>query len=298
MLNFGLLGHEYDESIQLLKRRLEDRGHRAKILNLTHLPRTIQTTLTPEILIFDGHDLREYDCFYLTDLGLREPFFHVKYEPELWAALRPRYLKFASGETASVHLAVDLVNLLAHIRPMVNPPHIYSYRLHYPFPLHRLSSQSIKVPAFVAAPKRPDGYDESVPLNLDEYKYWEVLSFSKTGRTDLKCWCIRPVGAIYKVFVLGKRLMEEALSMTDTGQSMRLLPLAEVPATVAETAMKAAAELDIAFGEITCVNDNGTIWLSDIDPLPDIKKLEDVHNFHVSSALADYLIDTAANAKK
>lgn len=297
MFNFGLLGHEYDEGIQLLKRRLEDRGHRARVLNLTHLPRTIQTTLSPDGIIYDGYDPRECDCYYLTDMGLREPFFHVSYDRELWVRLRERYLRFASSEAANVNFAVALTNLIARIRPMVNMPRVYSYRLHYLYQLHRLADRSISSPDFMTTFERPDEFEKSEPLNLDEYKYWEVLSFPKTGRTDLKLWFKKPSGITYKLLVLGQQLMDEALHQVEADKSVRKIPLAGLPCQVVETSRKAAGELDVKFGEVTCIYNNGEVCISGIDPSPDIKKLEDLHNLHVSSALADYLIETAANAQ-
>ncbi|MDD5426437.1 MAG: hypothetical protein PHN52_08150 [candidate division Zixibacteria bacterium] len=295
MFKFGLIGYEYDDCLLLLKRRLEDRGHKARILNPTRIPRVVQTAFSPEKMIYDGFDVREGDCYFLSEMGLREPFFHVSYDRELWTKLRGRYLKFAADETANLNFTIAMINILTFFRPIVNPPHIYASRLHYPVHLHRLAGRSFNVPSFMTATTRPDGYDEAVPLNLDEYKNWEVLSFPKKGQADLRLWCKRPGGVKYKLIVMGKRLMDEVLLFPETDKLSQKKPLAGVPEEVVTTALKAAGELDIKFGEVTCVYADHTTWLMGIDPSPDINNLENVHNLGVSSALADYLIDIAAN---
>lgn len=295
MFNFGLIGYEYDDCLLLLKRRLEDRGHKARILNPTRVPRVVQTAFSPEKMIYDGFDIRECNCYFLTEMGLREPFFHVSYDRELWARLRGRYLKFASDETANLNFTIAMINILTFFRPIVNPPYIYASRLHHPVHLHRLAGRAFNVPAFMTATTKPDGYDEAVPLNLDEYKNWEVLSFPKKGQADLRLWCKRPGGVKYKLIVLGKHLMDEVLLFSETDKLSQKKPLAGVPEEVVTTALKAAGELGIKFGEVTCIYANHTTWLMGIDPSPDINNLENVHNLGVSSALADYLIDIAAN---
>ena len=296
MFTFGLLGIEYDGTIQYLKRHIEDRGHKTTTINLTHLPRVVHSTVSSSALIHDDHDLLEFDCFYLSDMGVREPFFHVTYDRELWSMLRERYLKFASDEIESVNFTAALLNVLAATKPMINPPAVYSHRLLLPFHLHRLNAKGFKVPSFRADIDEPEGFEESGPLKLDEDRTWEVLSFPKTNRTSLRIWKRKPGGVTYKVIVLGDRLLDEASSFPRPAAPAVKIRTSQVPREVTDTVLQVARELEIAFGEATCTwSDNG-VWLHQIDLSPDLQFLEEAHRLRVSSALADYLIETANNA--
>ncbi|MFZ5979859.1 MAG: hypothetical protein ACOYVF_04445 [Candidatus Zixiibacteriota bacterium] len=298
MFKIGLLGHEYDGCIRSLKRRIEDRGHKARVINPTHLPRVTQVTLSSDNIIHDGYDLREFDCYYLAEMGIREPFFHVTYSREMWSFLRERYLRFAAHEIENLILTINMIYMLARLRPMINDPRVYSLRLHVPFHLNRLAYRGYPVPSFTADFNRPDGYEEALPLKLDELKTWEVLSFPKNMNTDLKVWRKKPKGIRYTLFVVGERIMEEALCHSDAAALPRKIKTVEVPEPVVATVLKIASDVGIKFCESTVVNSEAGLWLSQIDTAPNFKNTEDINNLDVSSALADYLINIAGDARK
>ena len=296
MLTIGLLGTEYDGSVQYLKRQVEDRGHKTITINLTHLPRVVHSTVSPHAVVHDGHNLFDFDCFYLIDMGLREPFFHVTYDRELWSMLRERYHAFAACEVNSVHYTVALIKVIAAVKPMINSPQVYMNRLHLPYQLHHLNAKSYSVPEFAVGSKQPDGITESSPLKLDEYKTWEVLSFPKSNHTNVRIWQDKPNGVTFKIIVIGDSALDEALRYTKPSHPPEKIKTSEVPSDVIATALSAARDLSVKFGEVICTWSDNKVWITQIDPSPDLRSLKELFGLRVSSALADYLINTVCNA--
>jgi hypothetical protein len=298
MRTIGLLGTEFDRCLRLLKTRIEDHGHIARVINLTHLPRVTRVSVEFDKLIYDGYNLLEMGSFYLKELGIRDPFFHVSYERDLWIMLRERYMAHVEAEEDNVIFTCNLLEILASRVPVVNHPQVYSHRTLVPLHLNVLAQNGLSVPPFVtehAEDHVASTSENQLPLNLDEERTWDVLSFPKGREKGLRIWREKRAGVIYKVILVGNQLIDSGLALFGEQTVPRAVKLEELPDGVAETGIKAAGAIGAVSAEITLQHseDEGKTWVLQVDPSPDFYTLEINHGLTVSEALAKYLIAVA-----
>lgn len=298
MAVIGLLGNEYDHCINLLKVRIEDLGHRARVINLTHLPRVTRVTIDPDNIICDGYNLLEMDGFYLGEMELRDPFFHVSYTRELWALLLDRYMPFAASEVDNAVFARNILEILALNKPMVNTPRVYSFRRMIPYLLDFLGNRGFPVWPFTtgfADEREARGFDEQLPMSLDEARTGDVLSFPKGKEKGLRIWRKKPAGIIYKLIIVGKQPLNDALAVPMNKAEPCRIKLAKLPRGIEDTAIKAAEVVEAEFAEVELLysENGGKVWLLKVDPCPYFYELEEVHGLKISGSLAEYLVDVA-----
>ncbi len=298
MVVVGLIGHEYDPCVKLLKTAIEDRGHTARIINLALLPRVVRVSIDLERLVFDGDDLLKMDGFYLRDLVIREPFFHVTYSRELWSMLRQRYLAFIASEADSILFGLSLLEILAANKPMINTPTVYARRTLLPYHWHRLARDGIAVPSFTATLVEEEsvaGTEERLPISFDEEKTFDVLTFPKRQVTGVRVRRSRRPGMTYRVIFVADRFLKRGLCVSDADTPPAVLPLSDVPAEVVNTALRAVGATEAAFAEVwlSRSDENGVVRVSRVDPSPDFSMWDKKHGVSVSGPLAQYLIDAA-----
>jgi len=298
MAIIGILGNEYDNSVKLLKVRIEDMGHKARIINFMHFPRVMRANLDIEHPIYDGHNLLDMGSFYLKDMGVREPFFHVNYSQELWEFLRPNYLRFADSEQDCKLFALNLLNILAGQRPMVNPPHINVLQLLVPYQLSVLSYRGYNVPHFMTgftSDYKEMNSKEQIPIRLDEHKNWEVLSFPKNRVKGLRVWREKKIGTTYIMFFLNGSLLEHMLVIPEDKSCSRMAELGESSREVREIALKAAVDMNLVFGEVSVLDakEEQKVYIMHIDPSPDFYIFEEDYDLPISGRLAEYLVNIA-----
>lgn len=297
MAVIGLLGHEYDKCLNRLKVCIEDRGHTARIVNLQQLPRVTRATVDDERIVHDGYDLLGMDCFFLREMDVRDPFFHVRYSAELWEMLRERYLAFAEEEIDNLQYARNLLWMLAERKPVINHPRVYDLRNQMPYQLSLLARAGCAVPRFVAGAHDAlsetfDGPGEDVPLRMDEYRTWEVYAFPKGKERSMVLRLGSPAGTVYRLLVVGGAVLEQAAAAAPGEDGERRVTPGELPAGVAETARRAAAALGASFAEVAVerTRDGETAVVRQVDPSPEFFMLEDSHRLSVSEPLAEHLI--------
>ena len=299
MHTIGLLGREFDECLKLLKVRIEDLGHAARVINLTHMPRVTRATIELDRLLYDGRDLFEFGSFYLKEMGIRDPFFHVSYDRDFWTMLRERYLAFAQSEQDNVLFTCNLLEILAAGVPMINHPQSYSHRTLVPFHLNLLAKRGFAVPQFTtgfAEDRVARNREEQIPLNLDEERTWDALSFPKGEETGLRIWREEKPGTVYRLIVVGERLLDCGLAHLEEADGLHEVRSRDLAPEITRTALNAAKTVGIAFGEITVRHSerDDKVWLLQVDPSPDFHALEVTHGLAVSGPLAEYLISVAA----
>jgi hypothetical protein len=320
----GLLGDEYDECTQLLKLRIEDLGHKAKVINLRRLPTVTTATINYETIICDGYNLFEMSSFYLREMELRDPFFHVTYTIDLWATLLERYLRFATNEIDNVYFVRSILEILALTKRIVNPPRVYSFRRLMPFGFSFLAHRGFLIPPFTtgfAREAKARSFEEQLPVSLDEAMEWDVLSFPKGEEEWLQIWRKKIEGTTYKLIVLGGRSLDYALAVHESTMGGNNGPIEgsnaepiegisaepasrsnaepvkikqeDLPPEVEDTAVKAAEAIKAEFAEVDLKysEKEGKVWVLGVDPSPDISELERVYGLPISGPLAKYLID-------
>lgn len=301
MATIGLLGDEYDSCIGILKMRIEDAGHTARIFNLRHFPRVTRASIDRERIRYDGCDLLDVDCFFLRELGVRDPFFHVRYTEELWAMLCERYNAFAEAENECIPFAVSLVKALALQRAMVNPPHVYELRRLVPLQLNRLASRGIRVAEFEAGIEKDesaDGLEEALCIDLEEQTTYDVPSFPKEPSRAVAMRRKKTEDPIYSVFVLGERVIGCAMcSGEQTTRATRIEPK-DLPGEISETSCKAACAVEAVFArvDLRLSREKDIPTVLSIDPAPDFYEFEESSAISISKELACYLVETARNA--
>ncbi len=327
MVTIGLLGNEYDESVKLLKVRIEDRGHSARVINLQHLPRVMRATVDFGRIVFNGHNLLDMDCFFLREMDVRDPFFHVRYSRELWNMLRERYLSFAEDEIDNIMYIRNILYILADRKPVINPPHVYEHRNQMPYHLSMLARHGFAVPPFTtvcggeiskldtsaggeksstagerqsspgaACQVHFDGPYDELSLRSDEYRTFEVFSFPKGKEQHLHLRCGRGDGVAYKLIVVGDRPLDRAVLLSPDADGGRVVSSAELPAGVMETARETARAVGASFAEVelNVGTGEGTVVVRHVDPSPEFSVLEDTYRLSIADPLAKHLIDAGA----
>jgi hypothetical protein len=330
MATIGLLGNEYDEAVKLLKVRIEDRGHRARVINLQHLPRVTRATVDFDRIVCDGYNLLEMDSFFLKEMDVRDPFFHVRYSRELWNMLRERYLSFAEDEVGNIIYIRNVLYILSARKPVINPPHVYEHRNQMPYHLSVLARRGFTVPPFITAyggentrPNTCSGGEESttsgerrlstepayrehfngpydeLSLRMDEYRAFEVFSFPKGKEQHLRLLCGRGEGEVYKLIVIGDRPLEHAVLLSTDADSGRVVASAELPAGVSETAREAARAVGASFAEVELQAGAGedAVMVRRVDPSPEFFSLEERYRLSIADPLANHLINAGGSKR-
>ncbi len=295
MATIGLLGHEYDECLKRLKVHIEDRGHTARVINLQHLPRVTRATVDLERIVYDGDDLLAMDSFFLREMDVRDPFFHVQYSEELWGMLRERYLSFAEEEADNVLFVRNLLWILAGRRPVINHPRVYDHRNQMPYHLTALARLGFTAAHFVAGPDAGGtlGWPgDDIPLRLDEYRTWDVYTFPKGKQRGVLLRRGKRNGTVYKLIVVGGASLDHAVVMPPGEDQGHRAAVAGLPAGVAETACRAAQALGAAFAEVELEygSDGEGVTVRQVDSCPEFFMLEDSYRLSISEPLAEYLI--------
>ncbi len=294
----GLLGGEYDRCLGLLKRQIEDLGHKAITINLKSLPQVTTATIDYQGIVYDGYNLFEMGSFYLREMEIRAPFFHVTYTKQLWAMLRERYLSFEAEERENILFTRNLLEILAYKKPMVNPPQVYSHRRQLPFHLSLLAQRGFSVPPFISGVEEDlevTGFQEELPLNLDEERIWDVLSFPKEGKGEVRIWRKKPEGTTYKGIVLGESLLEVTVEIPGDGGAPRKVESQELPEEIRGGILEAAKAMGAAFAEVQLLYTakEKRVWFLQVDPSPNFFELEKAHGLPISESLARYLVEIA-----
>lgn len=301
MATIGLLGDEYDSCIGILKMRIEDAGHTARIFNLRHFPRVTRASIDRERIRYDGHDLLEVDCFFLRELGVRDPFFHVRYSEELWSILSERYNAFAEAEKECIPFAVGLVKSLASQRAMVNPPHVYELRRMVPLQLRRLASKGIRVAEFEAGIEKDQaegGLENALFIDLEEQTTYDVPSFPKALDRASVMRRKKTEEPIYSAFVLGEKVIGCTLCSWERAIRATRIETKDLPPELSETSCKAARAVEAVFARVDLESsgEKDTPRVLYIDPAPDFYEFEASCAIPISKELAGYLVEIASKA--
>jgi hypothetical protein len=258
-------------------------------------------------LLYDGHDLLGMDGFFLKEMEIRDPFFHVQYSEELWGMLRDRYLAFAAGEIENIIFVRSLLSILADRKPFVNHPRVYEHRNLLPYHVDALARGGLAVSPFVAG-----AGSDGLPLRMDEYRVWDCLSFPKGKEREWRIRYENGEGSSYRVIVVGDRPLGHAVAMPpdpDGGCAAphddhplgagppridggRVVTTAELPAGAADTALAAARTIGASFAvvDLRCGGGGDGIAVRQVDPSPEFFMLEDTYRLSIAEPLADHLI--------
>lgn len=276
--------------MQLLKVRIEDRGHKAKILNLTYLPRVTRASVTSDKLICDGINLLEVDTFYLKELAIREPFFHVMYSRELWAMLRERYLAFAEGEPANTLFIHNLLAILADKRPMINPPAVYGWRTAMPYQLYMLARNGSSVPPWSTHLVDATSEDQ-LPISLDEPRTIDVLFFPKGQAGGVRISRQKVRGRIYWLTTLADRFLEDGAVVSGMESPRCKTDFDGIPPAVIDAASGAAKTVGLVFGQVAVAysQEQEAAQILQVDPSFDFRWWENEYRLTISEPLAEYL---------
>jgi hypothetical protein len=238
------------------------------------------------------------DSFFLVEMGIREPFFHVTYSKDMWSRLRERYLSFAVGEMDSVMFTISMLEILALRKPMINSPAVLTLQVQMPHQFATLSRRGIPVSPFFAGSAfqaKQAGLEDRMPIRLDEIRNWDGFSFPKHMKSDISIWRERQSATHYRCIVLNDRLLDDSLVSSAGSRELRKKRTAEIPSDVQLVALSSAGALGIKFGEVTlqCSEDTGEARLLQMDPSPDFKTLEEKYGLVVAAPLAEYLVTIA-----
>ena len=284
-MKFGLIGIERSLDLCLLKRELEDRGHRAVFINIRKFPRYVTASITPMEINFKHLSLLDFDCFYLGELEIREGFFRGRFGKDIWMSLRDRYNQFLESEGDSLSFQLNLIMCLGEARPCVNRPFSLIRTRFRPSVCFLLNRSAIPtVPMVLGAAEDPEDIYASARIRVEEEVLYDVPCFPRDGLSCLSVRRKRPQEHWRTIAVKGA--VPAKMVVRAEGQERA----APQPAEVTRTGQAVLNSLGLELAEIAMAPDGEGLAILDTRPFPRISGFEEITGENLAGVIADRLI--------
>ena len=146
----GLIGQYDDPGLEILKRRIEDMGAEAALIDFWHFPKFAKTFIGRDTLVYDGMDLTAMDAFYLRKLGYFSPLPQKQFTKEEWADHYERFNDYMTNEREVVSLKESIIEILCELRPVINPYETAFFHKLKANQYWHLAANGLPVPEFIA----------------------------------------------------------------------------------------------------------------------------------------------------
>ena len=307
----GIFGREDDPEVDLLKRRIEDLGARAAVIDLCDFPKFTKGTLGRDAVIYDGTDLSTVDAFYLRQMGYFSPVPQREFTKEEWAGYFDKFNDVLAEEREGRSFAESLIQILSAIRPMVNPYEVAFYHKLKAYQYWTLADKGLPVPDFLAGNDFFElaKFAESCPSVVKPL----VGGFVKrVGREDLEkqkeSLRKRPVllqreikGAAVRSFVLGGRMIGTCETVygeggVDSRQDIVAMKRYQLPPEHVDIPVRACEALGMIFAGVDMLVEEktGNLFVLECNPAPFFRNFEAQTGLPLSEELARYLVNEAA----
>ncbi|MFH1220482.1 MAG: hypothetical protein V1694_08510 [Candidatus Eisenbacteria bacterium] len=294
-MRVGLVGSQASPDLRILRREIEDRGHKAAFINLRKFPQYVmagfERSSARSALAVDHADLLDFACFYVHDLEGRDGFFRGEFGPEIWAQLRDRYLEFARCEADNLAFTMGLVMCLGGARPMVNRPEALVRSRFRPSIRFRLARAGIPLWPLLPGPRawdadRGDGAGPPLAMRIrivEEFTY-DVPCFPRRYVNALSLLGGRPEER-WRSLVVKEGLTQSMIRYED-GREER----AALPREAAELAGRVISVLDLDVAEVHLVPQGGTLKVLDVLPFPWISDFEEITGEGSAAPIAERIL--------
>ena len=306
----GLIGQYDDPGLEILKRRIEDMGAEAALIDFWHFPKFAKTFIGRDTLVYDGMDLTAMDAFYLRKLGYFSPLPQKQFTKEEWADHYERFNDYMTNEREVVSLKESIIEILCELRPVINPYETAFFHKLKANQYWHLAANGLPVPEFIAG-------NEFFELKDFASRTKAVLKpltggfvadcpprRLETMKEDLRK---RPVilqkqieGRMLRTFVLNGRAIgtcEIVHREGDADSRKNILAMEAVELSIEQesVAIKACRVLGMIFAGVDLMLERSTekIYVLECNPAPLFRNFEAQSGLPVSQALASYLVEEA-----
>jgi glutathione synthase/RimK-type ligase-like ATP-grasp enzyme len=308
--NIGLIGQYDDPGLELLKRRIEDMGAEATVVDFWHFPNFAKSSISGDKLVYDGVDLTSMDAFYLRKLGYFSPLPQKHFTEEEWAEQYEKFNDYMTNEREVVSFKESVVQILCELRPVVNPYETAFFHKLKPNQYWHLAARGLPVPDFIAG----NDFFELRDFASKSNALAKPLTGGFVGpcppdrlesmRDDLRK---RPVilqkrieGRMLRTFVLGGEAVGTCEIVHREGDAdsrknilaMEVFDLAEDQVSVPIEACRALGMI-FAGVDLMLEHKTGKVYVLECNPAPLFRNFEAQSGLPISQALASYLVEEA-----
>ena len=303
----GLVGLHDDPQVDLLKRRVEDLGARADIIDFWHFPKFSQARISADTIVYDGLDLTSLDAFYLRQLGYFSPLPQREFTPDEWMAQYGKFNDYMTNEREVLSFRESIIQILCRIRPVVNPYQAAFYHKLKAYQYVKLNSSGLPVPEFVAGNDffrlrefLDEGESVVKPLTAGYVNHFEVadLEASRPMLRDRPVILQREIkGSMLRSFVLGGSLVGTCQIIhgddADSRRNIEAMRVFELPDAMEWIPVKACEALGMLFAGVDLLLDHAAdkLYVLECNPSPMFRNFEAQTGLPISERLAHYLVE-------
>jgi glutathione synthase/RimK-type ligase-like ATP-grasp enzyme len=306
----GIIGRYDDPQVEILKRRVEDLGAAAAIIDFWHLPKFSKTFIGDDAVVYDGIDLTALDAFYLRQLGYFSPLPQKQFTKEEWAAHFERFNDYMTNEREVLSFKESVIQILSELKPVVNPYRTAFFHKLKAYQYRVLGMNGLTVPDFIAGNEffkmrefLAAGDSVIKPMTgglVDEYGTADLERDREVLRQRPVMLQRRIRGRMLRSFVVGDRLIGtcEIVSGEADADSRRnitgMVPFA-LTAEQASIPVKACKVLGMVFAGVDLLLEakSQTLYVLECNPSPLFRSFEAQTGLAISDSLAAYLVEEA-----
>jgi len=303
MVEIGIIGQEKDEQVKLLKKRINEKGEKAVVINFRNFPKKKKLFLNEKKIVYDNVDLMNINAFYLRQLGYLFPIPPKEITKKEWNKKYNKYMDFVTNERENLSLKHSLIRMLDREKFVVNPYDSFNYHKLKPLQLYVFMKNNLPVPGFVAGNdlgKIKKGKMIYKALGGGIHTSLVNKKFIKESKETFK---ERP--GLFQKYVKGKNIRVYAVgdevigagelisgSQVDSRIEQKGVKVVELPEEVKEITIKAKNLLGMHFSGVDFMRTKkNEYYILECNPSPMFYGFEYMTKIPVSGKLAEYLIE-------
>lgn len=289
----GIIGSKYDPHVQILKKKLEDRGCEADIIDLLHTP----LIFSKKEITINEKMLSSYDAFYIRQIPyLIPPKFFKKISKEEWEELYEEYIDLIPRNMELMSLFTSLIKLIDDEALCINPFETLFLQFLKPWQFYLLAKNNLPIPPYIVTNFIPDKHDFGIVKPLGSYA--KVQIFKNKMRDERKPLILQK---FVKGRVMRASLLEDefigCVEIEHRGIDYRgenaIYRKVEIEEEDKETLFKCIESLGMRYTEIDFIKREEKIFILDCNPSPGFMVLEEKAKLPISDKIAEYMIRNA-----
>lgn len=318
MLTIGIFGPPDDQEVDALKNRLQNRGVRPWVIDLSKFPSELNISFSQEDIIINDRSIFDCGIAFLRSRGINVPNF-ARYDEnfktdskEKWAELYKNFLTFVRYEIKYQKIRNSVIEAFTRRRRLVNP--LFKNDLHRlkTYLFWHLKRNGIRVPEFIVGTSSPalkgfaenslkaaEGAVEKPMAGIYKTFLWSQERWNNhkwEERGSFYQYYIR--GDTIRCYVLGGKLIASAVIIhrdtVDSSMSQTGIEVIDLPPDAKKLAENTAKVLDLSFCGLDIMNDaKSGYYLVDCNISPMFVNFARLSFIDIPAMITDYLIECA-----
>jgi glutathione synthase/RimK-type ligase-like ATP-grasp enzyme len=303
-MEIGIFGLPNDDEVKILKRRIEEKGGKATIINFKEFPANVKMYFNEKEIILNGKNLFEMHSFYIRQLGYFWPVPQIEMTIEEWMKYYKKFNDLLFSEREHISFKHSMIRILDEEKLVVNPYDTFIYHRMKPYQFYKFYKNNLPVPNFIAGGakyilenfevekmvyKPLAGGAEVVMAKDFLEKNKENLEKKVTLFQDYICGDNIRVFVIEDEFIGGAKLVHGP--QVDSRVEQIAIEEEKIPEEVQDVALKAIEILGMKFSGVDFIRSlEGEYYILECNPSPMFYVFEEASGIKVSEKIAEYLI--------